>query len=91
MFYFNFLCQNKEEEEKKKLSAEEMLAEKLRQQKLQEEADLDIAKEVFGSDETRPTGEIDSFEPLTKEDYDKFSGLLRDKIIQLQVKDVCVF
>ena len=62
-----------------------MIAEKLRQQKLQEEADLDIAKEVFGVN-TQPVGEIDGFEPLTKEDFEKFSGLLRDKITQFQVR-----
>ena len=36
------------QESQAELSQEEILAEKLRQQKLQEEADLELAKETFG-------------------------------------------
>ncbi|XP_014253617.1 eukaryotic translation initiation factor 3 subunit J-like [Cimex lectularius] len=58
------------EEEEVQLTREEILAEKLKRQKLQEESDLNIAKEVFG---VLPSG-IES-----KEDYDK----LKEKVLQL--------
>jgi len=50
----------------------ELEAEKLRQLKLQEEADLQLVKQAFGG-----AGEIDTANPMTKDDFDE----LRKKII----------
>ncbi|CAB3363435.1 Hypothetical predicted protein [Cloeon dipterum] len=67
-------------EAKKPLTAEEKLAEKKRQQKLQEAADLQAAIETFGINETGGTG-IDAMLPSSKEDYDEFEKALVKKII----------
>jgi translation initiation factor 3 subunit J len=80
----------KEQEEKKKqeeemtpLTAQEIAAEKLRQQKLQEESDLILAVEAFGvGADTTVQGLIDGMEPSSKEDFDKFEEVLREKIIK---------
>ncbi|ODM94525.1 Eukaryotic translation initiation factor 3 subunit J [Orchesella cincta] len=67
----------KEQEEKRlqKLRATmtpaELEAEKLKQLKLQEEAELQMVKQAFGA------GEIDTADPITKDDFDE----LRKKII----------
>ncbi|KAK9497689.1 hypothetical protein O3M35_004366 [Rhynocoris fuscipes] len=58
-------------DEEKPMTAEEKLAEKLKRQKLQEEADLCLAKEVFGV--------IGGVAMETKEDYDK----LREDILKV--------
>lgn len=58
-----------EEEVIRKLSPEEELAEKLRRQRLQEESDLSLAKEIFGDipGSTTAVGSLDS-----QDDYNKF-------------------
>ena len=72
-----------EEADARKLSPEEMVAEKARQRQLQEESDLLLAVETFGvSDGLR--GQIDSMEPSTKEDFDKFEELLCTKITKYE-------
>ena len=59
------------------------MAEKLRQQKIVEEADLEIAAETFGVANKALKGDtIDSFIPANKEDYDKFSEMLITKVVQ---------
>jgi len=77
----------KEQEEEaasaRELSAEEMAAEKARQRQLQEESDLLLAVETFGvADGLR--GQIDSMEPSSKEDFDRFEELLRAKITKYE-------
>ncbi|XP_072258635.1 eukaryotic translation initiation factor 3 subunit J [Pyxicephalus adspersus] len=68
-----------EEAEPVELSPEEQLAEKLRLKKLQEEADLELAKEAFGV--TNVTG-LDAMNPSSREDFTEFGKLLKEKITQ---------
>ncbi|KAI0237355.1 Eukaryotic translation initiation factor 3 subunit J-A [Lamellibrachia satsuma] len=72
-----------EEANRQPLTPEEQALEKQRAQQLQEESDLLLAKEAFGvtNDELAGrVGQLDTFEPDTKEDFDKFGTLLRDKV-----------
>ncbi|GFY57452.1 eukaryotic translation initiation factor 3 subunit J-A [Trichonephila inaurata madagascariensis] len=66
------------EAEKKDLTPQEKLAYKLKQQKLQEEADLQLAKETFGVID--PVNSIDHMQPTSKEDFESFRKLLVEKI-----------
>ncbi|XP_051975732.1 eukaryotic translation initiation factor 3 subunit J-A isoform X2 [Xyrauchen texanus] len=61
------------------LTPEEELAEKLRVKKLQEDSDLELAKEAFGLVSNNVTG-IDAMSPSSKEDFTEFERLLREKI-----------
>ncbi|XP_066449073.1 eukaryotic translation initiation factor 3 subunit J [Eleutherodactylus coqui] len=102
------LSKNKQEELKKRLeepveavnlSPEEQLAEKLRLKKLQEDADLELAKEAFG--EGCSTG-IDAMNPSSREDFTEFSKVLKEKITQFEksvyyptfletlMRDICI-
>ncbi|CAK6979644.1 eukaryotic translation initiation factor 3 subunit J-B [Scomber scombrus] len=74
------LVENEEE-----LTQEEQLAEKLRVQKLQEAADLELAKDAFGVSSTSNcvTG-IDAMCPSSKEDFTEFEKLLKEKITQFE-------
>jgi hypothetical protein len=54
------------------MTPEELAAEKLRQLKLEEEAELLMVKQAFGP------AEIDTADPMTKDDFDE----LRKKLIQ---------
>ncbi|KAM8973685.1 eukaryotic translation initiation factor 3 subunit J isoform 3-T3 [Pelodytes ibericus] len=86
-------------EETQELSAEEQLAEKLRLKKLQEDSDLELAKEAFGV--TGVTG-IDAIKPSSREDFAEFEKLLKEKITQYEkslyyagfleslIRDVCI-
>jgi len=65
--------------ERKELTPAEKLAEKIRLQKIQEEADLKNAKELFGVGDLPPKG-IDSMLPETKEEFDAFADALKAKI-----------
>ncbi|XP_048887324.1 eukaryotic translation initiation factor 3 subunit J-B isoform X1 [Brienomyrus brachyistius] len=71
-----------ESEEITELTPEEQLEEKLRVQKLQEEADLELAKEAFGVS-NNVTG-IDSMNPSSKEDFTEFGRLLKEKMSQYE-------
>lgn len=75
-----------EEEAKKQLTPKQLFEEKLRRQKIQEEADLALAVEAFGFGKEEPVvvGVLDGFEPKTKEDFDKFSQMLCEKITQFE-------
>ncbi|CAL1603787.1 unnamed protein product [Knipowitschia caucasica] len=82
--------QQEEEEELSKsqaeLTPEELIAEKLRVQKLQEESDLELAKDAFGvstSNCVAGTG-IDAMSPSSKEDFTEFEKHLKDKISQFE-------
>ncbi|KAJ7311132.1 hypothetical protein JRQ81_006735 [Phrynocephalus forsythii] len=77
-------------EESKELTPEEQLADKLRLQKLQEEADLDssanqtvptICSPVSGVNNTCG---IDAMNPSSKEDFTEFGKLLKEKITQYE-------
>ncbi|XP_065123877.1 eukaryotic translation initiation factor 3 subunit J-B [Paramisgurnus dabryanus] len=79
--------QNNETEINENLSPEEQLAEKLRVQKLQEEADLELAREAFGVDSVNKTNNVSGIEamcPSSKEDFVAFEKLLKDKITQFE-------
>ncbi|XP_053221130.1 eukaryotic translation initiation factor 3 subunit J [Podarcis raffonei] len=88
-----------ESEESKELTPEEQLADKLRLQKLQEEADLELAKETFG---VNSTCGIDAMNPSSKDDFTEFGKLLKEKItlyekslyyagfLEALVRDVCI-
>ncbi|KAJ8249184.1 hypothetical protein GJAV_G00232070 [Gymnothorax javanicus] len=67
-----------ESTEKSDLTPEEELAEKLRVKRLQEEADLELAKDAFGVG-NNVTG-IDAMSPSSKDDFTEFEKLLKEKI-----------
>ncbi|XP_010144827.1 PREDICTED: eukaryotic translation initiation factor 3 subunit J, partial [Eurypyga helias] len=86
-------------EEQRELTPEEQLADKLRLKKLQEESDLELAKETFG---VNSTCGIDAMNPSSKDDFTEFGKLLKEKITQYEkslhyasflealVRDVCI-
>uniref|UniRef100_A0A8B9FU06 Eukaryotic translation initiation factor 3 subunit J n=1 Tax=Amazona collaria TaxID=241587 RepID=A0A8B9FU06_9PSIT len=86
-------------EEQKGLTPEEQLADKLRLKKLQEESDLELAKETFGVNNTCG---IDAMNPSSKDDFTEFGKLLKEKITQYEkslhyasflealVRDMCI-
>ncbi|XP_016888122.1 eukaryotic translation initiation factor 3 subunit J-B [Cynoglossus semilaevis] len=69
------------EDKEEELTPEQELEEKLRVQKLQEAADLELAKDAFGV--TTVTG-IDAMCPSSKEDFTEFEKLLKEKICQYE-------
>lgn len=72
----------RQQEVKKVLTPEEKLAEKLKQQKLQEEADLKVARETFGITADAPSGSgLDAMNPDTKEDFEEFNKALTKKVL----------
>ncbi|XP_026175680.1 eukaryotic translation initiation factor 3 subunit J-B [Mastacembelus armatus] len=73
------------EDEQAEPTLEEQLAEKLRVKKLQEDADLELAKDAFGVSSTlnSVTG-IDAMCPSSKEDFTEFEKLLKEKITQFE-------
>lgn len=68
-----------ESESSTELTPEEELVEKLRVKKLQEDSDLELAKEAFGVVPNNVTG-IDAMNPSSKEDFTEFERLLKEKI-----------
>ncbi|XP_043100619.1 eukaryotic translation initiation factor 3 subunit J-B [Puntigrus tetrazona] len=77
------------------LSPEEQNAEKLRLKKLQEEADMELAREAFGVDPaaanasttvitTNNASGIEAMCPSSKDDFVAFEKLLKDKITQFE-------
>ncbi|XP_029282727.1 LOW QUALITY PROTEIN: eukaryotic translation initiation factor 3 subunit J-B [Cottoperca gobio] len=73
------------DEDEEELTPEELLAEKIRVKKLQEDADLELAKDAFGvcSTSNSVTG-IDVMSPSSKEDFTEFEKLLKEKISQFE-------
>ncbi|KAK3768059.1 hypothetical protein RRG08_045877 [Elysia crispata] len=69
--------EEKKEEQQKELTPEEKLAERIRLQKIQEEADLNIAKGLFG---VREGQGIDKMYPETEEEFEQFEEALKTKI-----------
>ncbi|XP_060742929.1 eukaryotic translation initiation factor 3 subunit J-A isoform X4 [Tachysurus vachellii] len=74
-----FQKQLEESQDSKEYPPEEELAEKLRLKKLQEDSDLELAKEVFGIVSNNVTG-IDAMSPSSKDDFTEFERLLKEKI-----------
>lgn len=87
-----------EEPEPKELTAEEQIAEKLRIKKIQEDADLELAKEAFGES----VSGIDAMNPSTRDEFIEFGRVLKEKILQYEksvhytsfletlVRDICI-
>ncbi|CAB1339534.1 unnamed protein product [Coregonus sp. 'balchen'] len=74
-------------EEEEELTPEQQLAEKLKVQKMQEEADLELAKEAFGISGGSTTNNVSGIEamcPSSKEDFTEFEKLLKVKILQYE-------
>ncbi|CDQ79338.1 unnamed protein product [Oncorhynchus mykiss] len=72
---------------KEELTPEQQLAEKLKVQKMQEEADLELAKEAFGMSGGSTTNNVSGIEamcPSSKEDFTEFEKLLKVKILQYE-------
>ncbi|XP_061598305.1 eukaryotic translation initiation factor 3 subunit J-B [Cololabis saira] len=74
-----------QQEKEEELTPEEQVAEKLRVKKLQEDADLELAKDAFGVSSTSDsvTG-IDAMCPSSKEEFTEFEKLLKEKISQFE-------
>lgn len=68
------------------MTPEEKLAEKLRLQKIQEEADLRAAMDTFGVSATDKTG-LDAFNPTNKTELAEFTDALSKKISQYKHLD----
>ncbi|XP_028291099.1 eukaryotic translation initiation factor 3 subunit J-B [Gouania willdenowi] len=67
------------------LTPEEQLADKLRVKKLQEDADLELAKDAFGvSSTSNVVSGIDAMCPSSREDFTDFEKLLKEKISQFE-------
>ncbi|XP_037103226.1 eukaryotic translation initiation factor 3 subunit J-B [Syngnathus acus] len=73
----------KEKELEQELTPEEQLAQKLKVQKLQEDADLELAKDAFGVGGSSVAG-IDAMCPSSKEEFTEFEKLLKEKISQFE-------
>lgn len=74
-----------EEEQNRELSPDEQIAEKLRQQRLQEESDLELAKEAFGITEPLPgVKTIDTFNPTDKEEFTELAKMVTTKFQQFE-------
>ncbi|XP_071762028.1 eukaryotic translation initiation factor 3 subunit J-B [Centroberyx gerrardi] len=75
-------------EKEEELTPEEQQAEKLRVKKLQEDADLELAKDAFGISSSTPTTNnvtgIDAMCPSSKDDFTEFEKLLKEKICQFE-------
>ncbi|CAL8350444.1 unnamed protein product [Merluccius merluccius] len=65
------------------LTPEEQQAEKLRVKELQEAADLELAKDAFGTTANNVAG-IDAMCPSSKEDFTELEKMLKEKIIQFE-------
>merc|ERR1712107_152650 len=74
----------REEEEKQLNTPEGKLAEKLRLQKMQEEVDLKLAAEMLGVSGGGGGGVIDNAQPSSKEDFEKLTKDITDKISEFE-------
>ncbi|XP_061831228.1 eukaryotic translation initiation factor 3 subunit J-A-like [Nerophis lumbriciformis] len=77
------LKQKELEEQQENLTPEEQAAEKLRVQKLQEDADMELAKDAFGVGSSSVAG-IDAMCPSSKEDFTELEKLLKEKLSQFE-------
>ncbi|KAJ7322015.1 Eukaryotic translation initiation factor 3 subunit J, partial [Desmophyllum pertusum] len=67
-------------EEESQQTEEDILAEKLRRQKLVEESDLEIAKQAFGVKDDTGSKSIDEMNPRTKDEFVELGQLLVGKL-----------
>jgi len=66
---------------------EEELERKMREQRLQEESDLELAKEAFGVVDVLPgVKTIDNFMPSNKEEFTELSNMIVQKLAKLEVR-----
>lgn len=72
----------------KELTPEEELEEKLRQQRLQEESDLEIAKDAFGVVDLAVPGQrtIDNFMPANKEEFTELANMIVQKLTKFELR-----
>ncbi|CAG2223859.1 EIF3J [Mytilus edulis] len=75
-----------EQEKNRKLTPEEEIADKLKKQRLQEESDLQLAKEAFGIN--KGSG-IDGMFPEDEESFDKFGEAIKNKITTFEKRNNC--
>ncbi|CAG2100253.1 unnamed protein product [Medioppia subpectinata] len=71
----------RKERESKPQTSEELLAEKLERQRLQEESDLLLAKEAFGESNSSTSASGLDINLNTREDFDSFRKSLIDKLL----------
>lgn len=76
----------KQREREEQMTDEERLAEKLRLQKVQEDADLRLAMETFGVTDAA-LGGIDGMNPTNKAEFAELCEALLKKIGQLKNQD----
>ncbi|XP_044735352.1 eukaryotic translation initiation factor 3 subunit J [Chrysoperla carnea] len=73
--------ERKQKERESEMTLEEKLAEKLRRQKLQEESDLQLAKETFGINVVNEsTKSLDSMNPQTQEDFIEYADAISKRV-----------
>lgn len=70
----------KELQDNRPKTAEELLAEKLERQRLMEESDLDMAKDTFGVSSGSDPSVLDTIRLATKEDFEDFRKALENKL-----------
>jgi len=76
-------------EAERELTPEEDLARKMREQKLAEEADFELSKEMFGTDDSVVVpGQktIDNFVPKNKEEFTELANMIVEKLSTLEYK-----
>jgi len=73
-------------EENRELTPEEQLEEKLRQQRLQEESDLELAKDAFGVLDIPGQKTIDNFMPSNKDEFLELSNMIVQKLAKLELR-----
>lgn len=78
------LSKKEEEENKKELTPEDEMEEKLRRQRLQEESDLEIAKDMLGVTEMPGQKTIDNFNPINKEEFQELSNMIVQKLSKFE-------
>lgn len=76
----------KEEDDMANMTPEERAAEKLRLQKLQEEADTKTALDTLGLSSSS-SATIDSSNPITKEEFQEFSDAICKKVSQFRASE----
>ncbi|XP_074604856.1 eukaryotic translation initiation factor 3 subunit j [Brevipalpus obovatus] len=70
--------------EQKEKTQEEIIAEKLERQRLQEESDLILAQEAFGVKDSKHGGVLDSLQLNDKDDLEKFRMALVDRLMVVE-------
>ncbi|KPM04656.1 eukaryotic translation initiation factor 3 subunit J-like protein [Sarcoptes scabiei] len=74
------IIQKENESNLRPKSANELLIEKLEQQRLVEEGDLALAKETFGVSSSSDSSALDSIRLATKDDFEEFRKALNEKL-----------